>query len=181
MVDERVTDIYTNLPNGQSQAIESYDDNLDGNPDSIYTFTYTYDNNDRIVKTVLDGDFNADGRADYRTTQTRTYDLTNHQIVTITTYEPYAEGIANDAFPSVETDVTDDRGYPTSGVIQYANGSETRLTWTYNKFGNMTQQIVESEDGVTTFTYTWDPRGQAIRSAPHPHSREFLQATSTPR
>jgi hypothetical protein len=175
-IDLRVTSIYTNLPNGQSQEIDFNDSNLDGAPDYIFTTTFTYDTENRIVKVVFEADLDADGVVDSRSKQTWTYDLANHRIVSINTFEPDGDGVVDDTFTTVETDVTDDRGYPISGVIRYADGSEAKLTWIYDKFGHSTQWIKESASGTETNTLYWDHRGQVIRSAPHPNSREVFEA-----
>jgi hypothetical protein len=113
---------------------------------------------------------------DSRSTTTWTYDLANHRIVSTNTFEPNGDGVVDDTYTMVETDVTDDRGYPISGVINYANGSEAHLTWIYDKFGHSTQWIKVSDGGIETNTLFWEHRGQVIRSAPHPNSRDVVEA-----
>jgi len=167
------TTIYTNLNENESEEITLRDQNGDGVVGSISTTTYTYDDRDRLIEIVIRNDYKADGVVDSRSVVTFTFDRAGHRTGFLQEIDFNADGVVDERIRTVYT--LDDKGRAVAGVEDFLDASGAligtwRLSYAYDKFGNLTEGAFDYglgiKNGGAEFRYSYEHRGEVIRSAP---------------
>jgi len=173
--------IYTNLNEHETSELTVRDENDDGMVDSISTTIYTYDDRDRLIRIVITNDYNAVGVADSWSVVTFTFDPAGHRTGFLQEIEFNADGVVDERIRTVYT--LDDKGRAVAGVEDFLDASGLLTgTWLfsyeYDKFGNLTQVAIDLglgiKNGGTVGRYSYEHRGEVIRSAPRVRPRDEL-------
>jgi len=178
VVDKRSMVIYTNFSANTRQQIILIDNNADGTNDEIDTSTYTFDNDNRLIGLVTEFDTDADGITDFRSVESWHYDLDNHRLFYTNISDLYSRGVPK--VIATASYVLNQDGDPTSGTSSRYDPREGlaifgKSSYTYDKFGNLVQQLTGTLLGdpsgrltweITTTDFFYSHKGLAARDLP---------------
>jgi len=175
------TTIYTNVNDHETEELTLRDQNGDGMVDWISNTIYTYDDRDRLIRIVMTNDYNAVGVADSWSVVTFTFDASGHRTGFLQEIDFNSDGVIDKRIRTVYT--LDDKGRAVAGVEDFldASGALTgtwNLSYAYDKFGNLTEGAVDYGHGIKNggaeFRYSYEHRGEVIRSAPRVRPKNEL-------
>jgi len=162
-VHYRYITTFTNLNQYQTVVATSTESVADGTVERFSTETFTFDEQQRLVRDETELDFNYDGTVDSRYVTTWDYDVEDHRTYQLSESDWNDDGVVD--FTTQSTYVTDDRGNFLSVKSDDGTG-----TYSYDKFGNFLQfhfEYIKSNGSISTSTTTssYSHRGEVIRDS----------------